>query len=92
MPSTKCGINDAPGRTGQQGLVGTGPTLLVNVGFDPDYNTAIPDKIVLPPEEIWALVDTGAVECCIDSDLAAEERRKCCDITPTFSVDVTDKC
>jgi hypothetical protein len=27
----------------------------------------------------------------IESDLAAEERRKCCAITPTFSVDVINK-
>jgi hypothetical protein len=27
-----------------------------------------------------------------ESDRAAAERRKCCAITPTFSVDVSDKC
>ena len=72
MPTTKCGFDDAPGRTGQQGLVGTGPTLLVNIGFDPTYDpAATPLKVaVLPADPLWALVDTGALESCIDSDLA----------------------
>lgn len=71
MPITKCGINDTPGRPGRVGLVGTGPTLIVNIGFDPTYDPATPQKIaVLPPDPLWALVDTGAAESCIDSDLA----------------------
>lgn len=71
MPTTKCGINNSPGRTGRDGLVGIGPTLLVNVGFDPTYDPAFPLKTaILPRDPIWALVDTGALESCIDSDLA----------------------
>ena len=71
MPTAKCGFNDAPGMPGHQGLVGTGPTLIVNIGFDPTYDPAVPAKLaVLPADPLWALVDTGAIESCIDSDLA----------------------
>jgi len=70
MPTTKCGVNDAPGRPGWLGLVGIGPTLMVNIGFDPTYDPATAKAPVLPPEQLYALVDTGAVESCIDADLA----------------------
>lgn len=72
MPTAKCGIVDLPGRPGRDGLVGIGPTLIVQIGFDPNYDsTATPLKApTLPPDQIWALVDTGAMESCIDSDLA----------------------
>lgn len=71
MPTTKCGFDDVPGMPGREALVGTGPTLFVNIGFDPTYDPAIPAKLpVLPPEVLWALVDTGAAESCIDGDLA----------------------
>jgi hypothetical protein len=43
----------------------------VNIGFDPAYDPAVPANApVLPPDSLWALVDTGALESCIDSDLA----------------------
>ena len=71
MPTTKCGCNDAPGVPARDGLVGIGPTLIVNIGFDPTYDPANPAKpVVLPADQLWALVDTGALESCIDSDLA----------------------
>jgi predicted aspartyl protease len=46
----------------------------VNIGFDSTYNPAVvPLRMpVLPPEPLWALVDTGAMESCIDSDLAMQ--------------------
>lgn len=54
-------------------MVSLGPTLLVDIGFDPKYVAA---SGVPPPSAaikgIWALVDTGATECCIDGDLAKE--------------------
>jgi hypothetical protein len=71
MPTAKCGMLDVPGRSGRDGLVGLGPTLIVNIGFDSNYDPAQPNKIaVLPPDPLWALVDTGAAESCIDGDLA----------------------
>jgi Aspartyl protease len=60
-----------PGRSGRDGLVGFGPTLFVNIGFDSTYDSAAPtEPPALPPGPLWALLDTGAVESCIDSDLA----------------------
>jgi hypothetical protein len=54
-------------------LVGVGPTVLVKIGFDQTYDPArdvgvrVPD---LPDPPLLALVDTGAVESCIDAGLA----------------------
>jgi Aspartyl protease len=71
MPTAKCGIADVPGRSGRDGLIGIGPTLIVQIGFDPTYDPAVPSKTpTLPADQLWALVDTGAMESCIDSDLA----------------------
>ena len=54
-------------------LVSYGPTLLVDIGFDPDFQPAPNSN---PPAAgmtgIHALVDTGASESCIDSLLAAQ--------------------
>jgi len=52
-------------------LVQIGPTLAVRIGFDAQYR---PDGGVLPaiPDTPYlALVDTGASQSCIDSELAA---------------------
>src|SRR6266705_926422 len=71
MPTVKCGFNDAPGVSGSGLLVAWGPTLAVNVGFDPNYKG--PPAMPVPGiTDIRALVDTGATECCIDSFLATQ--------------------
>jgi predicted aspartyl protease len=74
MPSTKCGFQDQPnGLTGRDSLVKWGPTLLVDIGFDPNYDWKIATAPPMPGlKGINALVDTGADECCIDSQLAAQ--------------------
>ena len=73
MPSTKCGFDNNPaGAPGPILLVLHGPTLLVNIGFDEDYQ---PATQVLPRPgltDVRALVDTGASASCIDSGLAAD--------------------
>lgn len=74
MPRAKCGFNDTDVAKGHDALVVCGPTLLVDIGFDADYK---PDAkpLVIPKsaiQGIWALVDTGATESCIDSDLASQ--------------------
>jgi len=72
MVQTKCGFDNGPTHTGSDLLIMLGPTLLVNIGFDPTYN---PQKKVVPVPGITgvqALVDTGATESCIDSLLAAK--------------------
>ena|ERR1700733_8644936 len=75
MPRTKCGFDSTPqGASGQELLVTWGPTLFVDVGFDPAF---IPNPLAMPVPTpgmrgINALVDTGAQECCIDSLLASQ--------------------
>jgi hypothetical protein len=72
MPATKCGFNDIPGgTTGTNSLVQWGPTLLVDIGFDPNYTFSPSGPPPVPGmTKLNALVDTGAAECCIDSLLA----------------------
>lgn len=70
----KCGFNDDPSGSpsGQQQLVTFGPTLIVDIGFDPNYNVNVPVVPVLGLRSVHALVDTGATECCIDTLVAAQ--------------------
>lgn len=49
-----------------------GPTLVVDIGFDPNYKAG-PNAVPVPGMSgIPALVDTGAGESCIDSVLASQ--------------------
>jgi predicted aspartyl protease len=74
MPEVHCGFSNIPGgATGAALLVYHGPTLAVDIGFDPNYQAAInAPRPVAGVTGIKALVDTGATESCIDSDLAAQ--------------------
>lgn len=53
-----------------------GPTLAVNVGFDPNWRPPAAGAPLTVPvhgiSDIRALVDTGASECCIDNLLATQ--------------------
>jgi hypothetical protein len=50
-----------------------GPTLIVDVGFDPNYVAGPPWPVPAPGiTGIHALVDTGAGESCIDNLLAGQ--------------------
>jgi predicted aspartyl protease len=74
MAETKCGFNDVMGgASGSDLLVSWGPTLVVNIGFDPSFDA---NNLRLPPvagiSGIQALVDTGATESCIDNLLATQ--------------------
>lgn len=71
MPTVQCGFSNGPGVLGQNLLVQRGPTLQVQIGFDPNYQGA-PQIPALPPQPIEALVDSGATESCIDSGLAMQ--------------------
>ena len=64
MPTVDCGFEGGPGMSGSRALVLFGPTLRVRIGFDADFQ---PDGGVQ-----LALVDTGALDSCIDSSLAME--------------------
>ena len=84
MPETICGFDDIPnGATGSQLLMQWGPTLLVNIGFDPDWDVNNP---IGPPkhsiENVNALVDTGATESCIDDLLATQLNLPIFDVRP----------
>ena len=64
MPRTEFGFGDAfP-------LAEFGPTLLVQIGFDPLFRPGSASPPDLPDDRFPALVDTGALESCIDSMLA----------------------
>ena len=76
MPTTKCGFTSIlGGATGAELLTAHGPTLRVDIGFDPDYIDPL-SQSTSPPKlginSVGALVDTGASESCIDSGLAAQ--------------------
>lgn len=73
MPSVGCGFSDvAGGASGADLLSSYGPTLLVDIGFDPNFNPAQRMTPVAGITGIHALVDTGASESCIDSLLATQ--------------------
>jgi predicted aspartyl protease len=73
MPRTKCGFDNTQQVSGKDLLVTYGPTLLVNIGFDLAFD---PNNLAVIPvpgiTKVHALVDTGAMESCIDSALAAQ--------------------
>jgi len=73
MPTVECGFDDSAGASGSQLLVFSGPTLLVDIGFDPAYRPDPPGMV--PRAAITgqrALVDTGASVSCIDGGLAMQ--------------------
>ena len=70
MPTVKCGFDDQTGQSGRDTLTLYGPTLWVQIGFDLAFRPIAGAKPELPPDHHPALVDTGAMESCIDSELA----------------------
>ena len=70
MKSTACGFQSANGVSGQDLLVQFGPTLQVEIGFDPAFVPGSTTPLNLPMKNVNALVDTGATDSCIDSSLA----------------------
>jgi predicted aspartyl protease len=74
MAQTKCGFDNAPSVSGGDLLIAHGPTLIVNIGFDPNFksDSAPAPTPIAGITGLHALVDTGATESCIDSLLAAQ--------------------
>jgi len=73
MPQIECGFKGIPG--GAQApdlLVENGLTVYVNIGFDPLFNPNVPYVPAPGLAAYPALVDTGALESCIDSALAQQ--------------------
>lgn len=69
MPSVECGFPLLQESRGPDSLIRFGPTLMVQIGFDPDFSPGSTPN--LPSTEFHALVDTGALESCIDSGVAS---------------------
>src|ERR1700682_5779884 len=75
MPETTCGFDNIPGgASGREQLVAWGPTLIVDIGFDPNFQPGgVPLHVPAPGiTGVHALVDTGASESCIDVIVAAQ--------------------
>ena len=65
MATTECGFSNS------YQLAIYGPTLTVEIGLDTDFRAGAGMRPLLQSGPLRALVDTGASESCIDSDLAA---------------------
>jgi predicted aspartyl protease len=66
--------------SGKDALALHGPTILVDIGFDPAiFGAALPSipgatgaPVPIPAVQVPALIDTGAAESCIDEQLAKQ--------------------
>lgn len=86
MPTALCGWLDTPAGAGRDFLVQYGPTLLVDIGFDPAFKAGVlvtPKAAALQQQ---ALVDSGASESCIDSTLAQRLQLPIVDRRPVSGV------
>ena len=54
--------------------MGYGPTINVDIGFDPSFNPSSANAPNSQARRLPALIDTGANESCVDSQLAADLR------------------
>lgn len=84
MPIVECGFPSGlslPGTAplnGKEALAFRGPTVLVDIGFDPAFfGSTLPSAsgataapVAIPSVQVPALIDTGASESCIDEELA----------------------
>jgi hypothetical protein len=76
------GLRLTAGASASDALVAIGPTVQVEIGFDPATYTALsgaPPPVMLPtgtmatpPQIVPALIDTGAQQSMIDEDLAVQ--------------------
>ncbi len=85
MVKASVGYDDGPNGPGQGLLLELGPTLIVDIGFDPNYLRGGPDP-VLAVKGVRAIVDTGATASCIDSGLAMQLGLPICDRQPLCGV------
>jgi hypothetical protein len=75
MSRAQCGFDDGDTRQARSLLIRIGPTLKVDVGFDPDYDASRPALLAQPGvRDVGALIDTGASISCVDSGLAMDLR------------------
>lgn len=95
MVRNNSGFRDSKDVPAKDLLVRLGPTLRVDVGFDPDYDGTKPQTPPnLPVKAAWALIDTGASICCIDAALAMHlnlpiiDQRTCSGISGAVEVNM----
>lgn len=74
MANVDCGFPDFPGDIPRKLLVEVGPTIPVEIGFDPGYDEFVDAKPVLPSDLYPALIDTGASDNSVDDELASSLR------------------
>lgn len=72
MPTINIGFPESPNISARDSMVRFGPSLYVEIGFDPSFRTDGMNRPNLPNSRFPALVDTGASESCIDSTLAEQ--------------------
>ncbi len=74
MAEAQCGFDDVAGEShGSDLLISFGPTILVDIGFDPAYVPSASTEVpVASLKSVEALVDTGATTSCIDSLLGEQ--------------------
>jgi hypothetical protein len=72
MRTTACGFTNLGSITGSQRLAFYGPTLMVDIGFDPSYHASSKSPPNPSAKDVGALVDTGATSSCIDATLAMQ--------------------
>ena len=73
MPIVECGYRHDDHERPDDVLVVWGPTIMVSIGFDPDYQYENNEDGTHPKSQITqvpALIDTGAGVSCIDDALA----------------------
>jgi predicted aspartyl protease len=88
MPSIKVGF-DRPHTVADcpETLALNGPTMVVQVGFDPAFDAKIPGaQPKLPVDQYQALIDTGASHSSIDANLAKKLNLPVVDRKPVSGV------
>jgi predicted aspartyl protease len=86
MATIECGFEDDGRDTGSDLLAFFRPTVYVHGGFDIQFLTGFEQAPVLPYFFYPALIDTGAAESCIDSELASRLRLPIVDTQTVGSV------
>lgn len=74
MPTIDCGFEDFEEKERPSLLAQIGPTIPVQIGFDPGFDEFDETDPILPSELFPALVDTGASSNSIDAELASSLR------------------
>ncbi len=74
MPTINCGFEDFEEEERPSLLAQVGPTIPVQIGFDPGFDEFDETAPILPSSLFPALVDTGASSNSIDAELASDLR------------------